>query len=147
MIKTNDSIRFRNVLTQKKHFHYTKMREELQSFLKDVEETGCKKIGPLCYALHNIPTDEMTSIELFMPVKEWDAKSEKLQFHTYYSVENMISTYVFDNYETNMEMAYSALIEFLRALKLEATTPFYHVVDRENRYIKVMIGYREERIN
>lgn len=143
MIKTNDSIRYQNVLTQKRTFHYKDMQETLESFLKKVDETGCKKVGPLCYALHNIPTDEMTEMEFLMPVQECDVQSKDLQFNTYYSVEDMLSTYVFGDYESSMEMAYSGLIEFMRAAKLEPVTPFYHVVDRERRYIKIMIGYRE----
>ena len=145
MIKTNDSIRYQNVLTQKRKFHYTDMQEALEDFLKKVDESGCKKVGPLCYALHNIPTDEMTEIEFFMPVREYDVQSKDLQFNSYYAIEDMLSTYVFGDYELNMEMAYSALVEFMRAAKLESVTPFYHVVDRERRYIKVMLGYRGEK--
>ena len=47
-----------------------------------------------------------------------------------------------DNYENQMEMAYSALIEFMKQYQLETVTPIYHVVDKEQRYIKVMIGYK-----
>ncbi len=41
-----------------------------------------------------------------------------------------------------LEMTYSALIEFVKAAGMEIATPFYHIVDRHQRYIKVMLGYR-----
>ena len=33
-------------------------------------------------------------------------------------------------------------IVFRWMIKMEIATPFYHIVDRHQRYIKVMLGYR-----
>lgn len=142
MIRTKDYIRCENVLSSRCAFHYSEMRKQIEKFLFEVEKTGARKKGPFMYALTNIPYAEVVNIEFFMPIYEEKISCQELQFHTYYSVEQMLSTYVFGNYENQMEMAYSALIEFMKQYQLEAVTPIYHVVDKEQRYIKVMIGYK-----
>lgn len=141
MIRINQNIRYQNVVTRKSYFHYEDMQKELVSFLNAIEAAGVNPVGPLTYALYNAPTDENVFVEFIMSVDSDDVHSDELVFQTYYSVENMASTIVFGDYETQMEVAYSALIEFLRQAELESCTPIFHVVDRDRKYIEVMIGY------
>ncbi len=142
MIRINENIRYQNVVTKKAYFHYSKMKEEIDTFLSVIKENGIQTLGPLTYALYNVPADENMLVEFIMPVDSKEVQVEELLFHSYYSVENMVSTYVYDNYDVQMEYAYASLIEFLRQSQLEIITPIFHIVDNDRKYIEVKIGYQ-----
>lgn len=139
MIKIDESIRFQNVLSYHTSFHYRDMQKELERFYTLIDELKLKKEGPLFYALYNVPKDEIMDVDFFMPIREMVTETGELMFHSYYSVENMMATYVFGDYENQMEGAYASLLAFLEQSKLETTTPFYHLIDKD--YVKLMLGY------
>lgn len=141
MVRIDDSIRYENVVTKTAYFHYSEMEKELQAFISAINETGAQIKGPLTYALYNVPRDENMLVEFIMPVFDNDVKSADLEFHSYYSVEDMASTYVFNNYDVQMEYAYALLLQFLEQHELENSTPIFHVVDQDGKYVKVMVGY------
>ena len=143
MIRLDDNIRYQNVIAYRMVFPYLEMKKELDDFNAKVDKLGIQKVGPLCYILHSFSQDDKIDVEFLMPLKEAVIPcDEELLFHTYYAVENMVSSIVFDDYDKKMEMTYSALIEFVKAAGMEIATPFYHIVDRHQRYLKVMLGYR-----
>ena len=140
MIRINESIRYQNVVTKKAYFHYNRMKEEIDAFLSMIKQNDVRMMGPLTYALYNVPADENMLVEFIMPVDSDDVQVEGLIFHTYYSVENMVSTYVYGNYEVQMEYAYASLFEFVRKNQLEIITPIFHILDNDRKYIEVKIG-------
>lgn len=139
MIKIDESIRFQNVLSYRTAFHYQDMPKELERFYAMIDSLHVEKEGPLFYALYNVPKDEVMDVEFFMPVREMVAEAGELMFHSYYSVENMVATYVFEDYENQMEGAYASLLSFLEQARLETSTPFFHLIDKD--YVKLMLGY------
>lgn len=139
MIKIDENIRFQNVLSYRTSFRYQEMQKELKQFYARIDDLQVQKEGPLFYALYNVPIDEIMDVEFFMPIREMVAEAGELMFHSFYSVENMAATYVFDDYENQMEGAYASLLSFFEQAQLETSTPFFHLIEKD--YVKLLLGY------
>lgn len=145
MIYTEDSIRYSNVISKKYEFYYEEAPNVLADFKKELDSLKLHCKGPLFYALWNVPINRHVIIEYFMPVKEDYAKvPEDMSFHTYYSVEHMMSILLSDNIESKTEFAYASLIEFMSQSNLTQVTPFYHIVlgQDHKKFLQLKVGYR-----
>ena len=144
MIYTEDFLRYSNVISKKYEFYYEEAPKVLADFKKELEALKVHCKGPLFYALLNIPTDSNVIMEYFMPVQEDYVKvPENMSFHSYYSVDQMMSILLSESFETETEFAYASLIEFLRQSNKTQVTPFYHVVLGENgtKFLQIKVGY------
>ncbi|ADU31802.1 DUF5085 family protein [Evansella cellulosilytica] len=143
MINPMDSIRYKNVVSKRYQVYYRDLDSVIEEFVTEiVEQEGTLK-GPLFYSLNNIPLDEIMQIELFMPIEEDDmALLDGQYFHSYFSVEDMISLCLFDEFETKTEIAYRALIDYIEEQQLKQITPIFHVVsgDETLQYMFIKIG-------
>lgn len=149
MINPEDYIRYRNVISRKYQFYYKEMEKVLQEFVEDIVKVGATIKGPLFYSIHNVPHDEVLYAEIFMPVEEDRVKvMDDMQFHSYYSIEDMISICVFGDFATKTEFAYRMLIDYIEEHKLAQTTPIYHVVsgDESFSYMLIKTGVIEQEV-
>lgn len=143
MINPNDSIRLTNVVSRKYRFYYEDMEEVIKEFLDNIYKKGAVVKGPLFYSLNNIPMDKIMDVELFMPIEQDKFEIDNgVCFHSYFSIENMVSIYICDNFEKNTEIAYAALLNYIAENKLKQVTPIFHVAlgDETMRYVAIKIG-------
>jgi hypothetical protein len=143
MVNPNDSIRFTNVISRKYRFHYNDMQKALEDFINDVMKLNVILKGPLFYSINNVPIDELLNVEFFTSVKN-DKVSlmEDMSFHSYFSIENMISYCLFSNFESNTEVAYRILIDYMEQNNLKQVTPIFHVLSGNHtmQYAFIKIG-------
>lgn len=147
MINPTDHIRYRSVIARKYRFYYREMEQVLQDFVEDVLKIGATIKGPLFYAIHNVPLDEVLYAEMFVSVEN-DAVEvmEDMQFHSYFSIEDMISICVFGDVANNTEIAYRLLIDYMEENGLKQTTPIFHVLsgDSSMPYVFIKIGVTDQ---
>ncbi|MFA9559948.1 DUF5085 family protein [Evansella sp. AB-rgal1] len=144
-----DSIRYTNVVSRKYQIHYTAMEDVIKDFVTQIVEQEATLKGPLFYSLSNVPMDEILHIELFMPIKEDDiALTDDYYFHSYFSIEDMVSLCLFNDFEAKTEVAYRVLIDYMEENKLKQITPIFHVLsgDEDFPYIYVKIGITLEEV-
>lgn len=143
MVLLGDSIRYTNVISKRYRYHYRDMNEVMESFINDVVKANGTVKGPLFYAIHNVPLDEMLNAEFFMPVYEDRVDlQDDMKFHSYFNIEGMVTYCVFDQFETSTEAAYGILMQYMETSGLRQTTPIFHVVsgDQSQPYIFIKIG-------
>lgn len=143
MINPNDSIKVKNVLSRKYVFHYDEMDTHLEDFMNDVFKHSEEIRGPLFYSINNVPKDEMTNVEFFMPVEDDTVHlMEDMHFQSYFTIENMISICVHNNFEASTEIAYRLLFEYMEENYLRQVTPIFHVLsgDETLPYLFIKIG-------
>ncbi|MDX8360754.1 DUF5085 family protein [Cytobacillus sp. IB215316] len=149
MINHNDSIRCTNVISRKYRFHYKEMEAALSDFTNDVVKLNATIKGPLFYSLNNIPKDEIMNVEFFMPVKEDKVDIyDDMLFQSYFNIENTISICIHNEFETNTEVGYKILFDYMEQKHLRQVTPIFHVMsgDQTMQYVFIKIGVTQEDI-
>lgn len=131
MIQENVSLQYRNVISKKYKFHYTKAQECMENFITTTKDQGMKISGGLFYSICNINKEAETEMEFFVPVlNKTTLPDESYRFHSYYSVENMISEVITADFEERMEFAYAKLIQYATDNKMEMISPIYNEVHK-----------------
>lgn len=144
MINLCDSIRYQNVVAKNYYFHYSNMTEVVKDFYSMLKQNHLHPKGSLFYAMHNVPLDENMEITFFMPIREYEIPDIKnVTFYSYYDIEGMMSTVVYDDPMTHMEEGYGRLVYYMQEHNLKQVTPIYHVIkgDKEFSYVEIKIGY------
>lgn len=146
MINPNDQIQLCNVVSHRYHIHSTQMEETLKQFFNEVEQAGATVNGSFFYAIHNVPFDEMLQLEVFVSIEENHFEKQNFRFHSYYSIDDMISINVVNNFEQYTEKAYVLLFEYLQQHQLLQNTAIYHVVhnDVSFPYMTIKIGTKKQ---
>ncbi|WP_186580196.1 DUF5085 family protein [Aquibacillus kalidii] len=142
MINPNESIRFTNVVARKYEFHYKDFEIAMKDFTEQVARNHTIK-GPFFYSVNNVPKDEIMLTEFFMPIKEHQVNNlEAVEFHSYFSVEGMISIPLHSDFENNTETAYALLLDYMEKNNYEQVTPFFHIIsgDRNFPYVFIKVG-------
>lgn len=144
MINTFDHIRLTNVISKKYYFNYKDFEEVMKGFLNKVNELGVQIKGFPFYTINRFPEkDENTAMEFFISVRESTVKvPEDMMFHSYFSIEDMISMTVFEDYEENCEKALYELQKFIEENNMNQVTPFFNVVSGDDtlQYITLKVG-------
>ncbi|WP_257349845.1 DUF5085 family protein [Pseudalkalibacillus decolorationis] len=143
MINPNDSIRFTNVVSKKYRFHYNDIDDVIKRFLNELVQQKATIKGPLFYSMNNVPMDEVVDADFFMSIKEDSIKLNKdMYFHSYYSIEDMISICLYDQFEKNTEVAYYMLLEYIEKQNLNQVTPFFHIITGDDtlQYVFIKVG-------
>lgn len=144
MINTYDYIRLTNVISQKYYFNYKDFENAMKDFLNEVNALNVNIKGFPFYSINVFPTtNENVGMEFFISVEEdYINVPEGMNFHSYFSIENMISTTVFNDYEKNSNEAFLRLKKFINENKLEQITPFFNVIsgDYTLQYIFLKVG-------
>ncbi|WP_186577125.1 DUF5085 family protein [Aquibacillus kalidii] len=143
MINSSDSIKYKNVISKKYTFHFKDMEQKLKEFINEIDQLQLKVKGPLFYSLNNVPRDEVMHAEFFMPVINENVQvNEQMYFHSYYSIDHMISTIVYNDVEKVTEEAYASLFHYMEQNKLYQVTPIFHILsgDESLPYSFIKIG-------
>ncbi|MFS0864996.1 DUF5085 family protein [Fredinandcohnia sp. 179-A 10B2 NHS] len=146
MINPYDSIRYSNVLSSGYRCHYKDLNQTVETFLNKVIKQEATPKGPLFYSLTNVPKDEIVQGILYMPIEEsYIESSGDLYFHSYFSIEDMISLCIHTDIERNTEVAYHMLLTHIEEVQLRPATPFFHVVSGDDtfQYVFIKIGVAE----
>lgn len=143
MIFLKDNIRYERVLSKNYEFYYEEMGKNLSHFSEEIKALGIHPNGPLFYTVNNVPKDERMKGTFFLPVKEEVHTTGELKFHSYYSVEQMMSMRILNDFEANTQAAYSAMFQLMQASNMQQITPPYHIIDRaaEQQFVTIKIGY------
>ncbi|GAE00680.1 hypothetical protein CBO05C_0370 [Clostridium botulinum B str. Osaka05] len=146
MINTHDYIRLTNTISRKYYFNYRDFENVMKEFLNNISDLKVNITGFQFYSINMFATiNENVGMEFFISVKENYVDVPKdMNFHSYFSIENMIFTTVFNNYEKNTEEEYSRFKKFMEENKLEQTTPFFNVISGDDTlqyaFLKVMVS-------
>lgn len=133
-----------NVVSYRAKFPYEEFEARLEEFLTSVVACGGTPRGPMVYSLNNVPLDEVTDIEFFMPVNETTVEvREGMRFRSYLQVTDLAQGVVVGDFEQNTEAVYVLLVAALEEAGLEINAPFFHVPARDGSgYMAVYLGYR-----
>ena len=148
MVNSYDSIRFRNVISKRYRFYYEDMGKVMEEFINDIVKKNISLKGPVFYSLNNVPMDKMMNVELFMPVIQDKVEiDDDMFFHSYFSIENMISVYMYANFEQNTEIAYRMLLDYIDENNLKQATPIFHVLsgDKTMQYAFIKVGVTDKK--
>lgn len=143
MMNPQDHIRYSNVVSRKYRFHYHDLDMAINDFIGDLNNLAVTFKGPLFYSVNNVPMEEKVNIEIFMPIEEDSiGQAENLQFHSYYSIEDMVSITIHNNIEQETQIAYKLLFEYIEENELQQATPIYHIISGDNdfHYMMIKIG-------
>ncbi|KAA0548508.1 DUF5085 family protein [Bacillus sp. BGMRC 2118] len=149
MVTEKDRLQYRNVLSRKYQFHYNDFEQNVSHFMNDIEALGVTINGPLFYSLHNVPMNEIMNVEIFIPIEEHSViPPQDMTFHSYFSIDNMITTVDLANEEASTEVAYAKLIHYMEQRQLSQATPIFHVVagDHSLQYVLIKIGVIEKEV-
>lgn len=130
MINIYDDIRLTNVISKEYYFNYRDFEDVMEDFLDIIGELNVKIKGFPFYSINKFPKkNEYVAMEFFIAVTDsYVDVPEDMKFHSYFSIEDMISITVFNDYEKNAKKAYKELKKFAKKNKLKQITPFFNVI-------------------
>lgn len=142
-ITFNETLAYQNVVSRRARFPYREFGDQLESFVSDVAEHGGTPKGGYFYSLNNVPLDEVTDIELFLPIRESTFRPrEGMFFHSYFEISPLARGVVTANYEQQTEYVYAQLLAALEHHELEINAPFFHCLPGDgSAYVSVYLGY------
>lgn len=143
MINPSDSIEYTNVISRKYSTKFGYIDALIKEFLDDIGKLNVSVRGPLFYSIINFDKNETMEIEIFMPVKEdYVNVMDDMYFHSYYSVEDMVSCSIYSDFENTTKEAYKMIADYISKNNLKQVTPIYHIVsgDRTLQYVIVKVG-------
>ncbi|MBO5523263.1 MAG: DUF5085 family protein [Roseburia sp.] len=143
MIFLKDNIRYERVISKNDTFYYKEIEQHLALFLDEIKALHAHPNGPLFYTVNNVPFDEQMKVTFFLLVKEEVRPAGELKFHSYYSVEQMMSMRILSDFEANTQAAYSAIFQFMQASNIQQLTPPYHIIHQEGgqQFVTIKLGY------
>ena len=133
---------YRNVVWHSYKLHYADFERALEDFNQKLVNAHLTISGPLFYALHNVPLDEMMEIDIFVPVEQTYVSREKtLLFQTYFFIDGMLMTRMKGDYEENTEVAYAEIFHFVKDNNLQITSPIFHILrgDDEVQWVDLKV--------
>lgn len=142
-----EQLAYQNVVSRRLKFHYSEFDRHMQAFISDVAAQGATPKAPGFYSLNNVPMDEMTDIEFFLPIIESSFVPGKgMRFHSYFEVFPTARATVVGDFETRTEYVYALLLSALEQQGCEVNAPFFHVFPVDGSpYVSVYLGYIDPR--
>lgn len=142
-VTLGEQLAYQNIVSRRATFHYNKLGEHLESFLSDVVSCGGTPKGACFYSLNNVPMDETTDMEFFVPLRQSFLDTDAgLLFHSYFEVSPLAQTVITGEIEQRTEYAYAQLLDTLQTRNLEINTPFFHTFPDDGApYVSVYLGY------
>ena len=139
----DEKLAYQNVVSRRATFHYSKLGEHLTAFVSDIIRQGGTPKGPYVYSLNNVPLDEITDIEFFLPIRESAFRGEEgTLFHSYFEIAPLVKGIVPGDFEHQTERVYAQLLATLDDHDLEINAPFFHVLPVDgSKYAAVYVGY------
>lgn len=141
----DEQLAYQNVVSRRAKFHYSELATHMQTFVSDVLARGGTVKVPCFYSLNNVPMDEMTDIEFFLPiVQDTFDPGENMRFHSYFEVSPTVHGTVTGDFDTQTEYVYALLLASLEQRGWEVNSPFFHVFPADgSAYVSVYLGYRD----
>lgn len=91
MVIAEESLMYRNVVWHSYKLHYADFERALDDFNQKLVNANLTVNGPIFYALHNVPLDEVMEIDIYVPVEQTYVSWEKgLLFQTYLYIEERL---------------------------------------------------------
>lgn len=142
-ITFEEKLAYQNVVSRRAKFHYSRLGEHLESFVSDVVRVGGTPKGPYFYSLNNVPMDEITDIEIFIPIQERLLTPEEgMLFHSYFEIGPLARGVVTGDVEDQTELVYAQLLAGLDSRGFVINAPFFHVFPSDgSNYASVYLGY------
>lgn len=139
----DEKLAYQNVVSRRATFHYSTLGEHLTAFVSDIVRQGGTPKGPYLYSLNNVPLDEITDIEFFLPIRESTFSAvEGTRFHSYFEISPLVKGIVTGDFERRTEQVYAQLLATLEGNGLEINAPFFHVLPEDgSKYASVYVGY------
>lgn len=143
-----DSIQCMNVYSREYAFPYKEIGSIIEDFLGLCRKNNLKPGGNFFYAVKRMDKDANMEVEFFYPAENTGSMLRNgLKFQTYYLVENMISVVVMDDFETNMEKAYAALLMLAEENGLKILSPFYNEIVNNGKELYYIVKVVAEKKN
>lgn len=140
MIQENVSLQYRNVVAKKYKIHYSKISSCLNEFVNTLKARKMKLTGEMFYSTLDITKNAEIEIEFFVSVlMKTSLPDDTYRFYSYYQIDNMISEVIKENFETEVEMAYAKLLQYISNNKKEMISPFYNEVHRYEEKIFLVV--------
>ena len=142
-VTLEERLAFQNVVSRRSKFHYSELSAYLDAFVSEVATAGGTSKGPAFYSLNNVPMDEITDIEIFLPVEEASLDTDAgMRFHSYVEVAPLARCVVAGDFEQQTEFTYARLLAALEQHDLEINAPSFHVLPEDDaEYVAVYLGY------
>ena len=146
MIVENYEIAHRNVVSKYYNVAPEEIDDAIMDFHKILKDNGFHPIGLMFYAIIFEPTDDMMTIEVFIPIEEdrFDIRTnEQMYFRSYFNVKSMIMTRMLGEFETESPKKYRELVTYIRRNGLEQRTPLFveYKFNYQNKlYVEMSIG-------
>src|SRR5699024_5271051 len=122
--------------------HYTDFEKALDDFNEKLVQAGLTINGPLFYALHNAPLEEIMDIDIYIPVEQqYVDPATNLLFQSYFYIENMLMTRVKEDFNVNTEKAYEEIFRYAIDVNLQIASTMYHIIrgDEELQWVDLKI--------
>jgi len=142
MVIEGENIMYRNVVCHSYEIHYTDFEKALDDFNEKLVQAGLTINGPLFYALHNAPLEEIMDIDIYIPVEQqYVDPATNLLFQSYFYIENMLMTRVKEDFNVNTEKAYEEIFRYAIDVNLQIASPMYHIIrgDEELQWVDLKI--------
>lgn len=128
MVIEDETLMYRNVVWHTYEIHYSDFDKVIDDFDNKLVAAGLTINGPLFYALHNPPLEEVMLIDMFIPVEQNDVSPQtNLRFQSYYFIDQMLMTRVTGDVEKETEASYEKLFRFIIQNDMQIVSPIYHI--------------------
>lgn len=152
MIFESHKIAYQNVVSKYYKFSPEDIDEAIQDFHQILDEQGYHVSGSIFYSLISEPTEEIMVAEIFLPIEEntfTNQTKEEMFFRSYFTIQPMIMTRVFDEFDEQSQVKYWDLIHYISLHGLEQRTPVFFEFKTNNNgkhYLEMSVGIKRELI-
>ena len=146
MIVENHQITYRNVASKLYNF----LPEEIDIALKDFDmiltSNDYHPTGTIFFTIISDPTSEVMTAELFLPIMENYfslPKEKKVNFRSYFAVDNLLMTRVTDNFDEQSQVKYRELFDYMKQHSMIQKTPVfvqYRKTKSNQTYAEISLG-------
>lgn len=146
MINRYDAIRYQRIVSQKLVIEFNALQDALTAIADEIQEAGASLTGKYFYTLEDIQNETDAHIEVFFQVEENDITfPPSMSYHSYYSIESMVSMYVHGELFGNIAAVYATLYDYIEQNQLKEVTAIFHEIGgtQEFPYMHVKIGVTE----
>lgn len=142
MVIEGERIMYRNVVWHSYEIHYTDFERALDDFNDKLVHAGLSINGPLFYALHNAPLEEIMNIDFYIPVEQtYVPRDTRLLFQTYFYIDGMLMTRVKGDFQKNTEFGYEKIFTYAIENELQICSPMYHILrgDEDIQWVELKL--------
>lgn len=133
MIYDNDHIYCKDVYSKTYTFTASEIGRCIRDFWNTAISEGLRPSGHFFFSMYWLGNNNDMCAEFFITAKCDGIYRGDLKYQSIFVIEHMISTVVFDHFETNVNKAYKNLIAEAEVREQQIASPFYHIVCRHEK--------------